>query len=177
MTVRYSFPMLVFYPWFLSHQFLVAQSFSSEETTTPTPFSRHASSSSSSRRLETPRLCAHQKDPSQYYPCALNYIGLNSWSLNRCPDRSTFDETSQQCLVKIPVSDTFDQLASISSVVDGQFQRMARFFVDRPSGKPRPYAQQVFESTTRPPPLETTTSEVLIKKRFDEVGRRSVAHR
>ena len=170
MTIRYSFSTLVFYHWLFSHQFLIVQAFSSEETHTSTH-----SSPRSSLRLETPRLCAHQTDPSQYYPCALNYIGLNSWSLNRCPERSTFDETSQQCLVKIPVSDTFDQLASISSVVDGQFQRMARFFVDKPSGKPRAHVQQPFESSTPPLPVETTTPVVLIKKRFDEVGRRSVS--
>jgi hypothetical protein len=59
-----------------------------------------------------PRLCVYERDRTQYYPCVLNYIGLNSWSLYRCPHRSTFDEQTQQCLTKIPVSDTFEQLAT-----------------------------------------------------------------
>ncbi len=37
---------------------------------------------------------------------------MNSWSLYQCRDQTTFDETSQQCLMKIPISDTFDRLAS-----------------------------------------------------------------
>ena len=83
--------------------------------------------------LESARLCAYHKDPSQYYPCALNYIGLNSWSLYRCPGQSTFDETSQQCLVKIPINDQFDQLSSGTLGVDGQIQRIARFFLAKPT--------------------------------------------
>ena len=83
--------------------------------------------------LESARLCVYRHDRSQYYPCALNYIGLNSWSLYRCPGQSTFDEISQQCLVKIPINDAFDQLSSSSSGVDGQFQRIARFFLAKPT--------------------------------------------
>lgn len=83
--------------------------------------------------LESARLCAYQQDRSQYYPCALNYIGLNSWSLYRCPGQSTFDEASQQCLVKVPINDEFDRLSSETSGMDGQIQRIARFFLAKPT--------------------------------------------
>lgn len=63
----------------------------------------------------------------------MNYIGLNSWSLYRCPGQSTFDETSQQCLVKIPIDDRFDQMSSETSGIDGQIQRIARFFLAKPT--------------------------------------------
>ena len=48
--------------------------------------------------IETPRLCVHITDPTQYYPCVLNYIGTNSWSLYHCPDGFKFDERMQQCV-------------------------------------------------------------------------------
>ena len=76
---------------------------------------------------DLPRLCAYNPDPSQYYPCVLNYIGLSSWSLYRCPDKSTFDEISQQCLIKIPVNDAFEKLALSLSTNTGQFHRVASF--------------------------------------------------
>ncbi|CAF3391967.1 unnamed protein product [Rotaria socialis] len=78
---------------------------------------------------DLPRLCAYHRDPSQYYPCVLNYIGLNSWSLYRCPDPSKFDETSQQCLVKMPVNDAFEQLATSSPIENAQFHRVASFII------------------------------------------------
>ena len=84
--------------------------------------------------LESARLCAYDRDPSQYYPCALNHIGLNSWSLYQCPSKSTFDESSQQCLVKLPISDTFGQLVDSPTSNDVQFQRVAQFFLSKPTG-------------------------------------------
>ncbi len=81
---------------------------------------------------DLPRLCVHHNDPSQYYPCVLNYIGLNSWSLYRCPDKSTFDEISQQCLIKIPINDAFEQLASLPSIENAQFHRIASFILAAP---------------------------------------------
>lgn len=79
---------------------------------------------------DLPRLCVHHNDPSQYYPCVLNYIGLNSWSLYRCPDGSTFDEVSQECLVKIPINDAFEQFASLPSIQDAPFHHIASFVLD-----------------------------------------------
>ncbi|CAF1146302.1 unnamed protein product [Rotaria sordida] len=78
---------------------------------------------------DLPRLCAYYRDPSQYYPCVLNYIGLNSWALYRCPGQSIFDETSQQCLVKIPINDAFEQLALLASTENAQFHRVASFIL------------------------------------------------
>ncbi|CAF4357944.1 unnamed protein product, partial [Adineta steineri] len=75
----------------------------------------------------SPRLCTYRNNLSQYYPCILNYIGLNSWSLYQCPDGSIFDETSQQCLMKVPISDTFDQLSS--SIDETQFEKISNFIV------------------------------------------------
>lgn len=91
--------------------------------------------------IESPRLCAYHNNPSQYYPCIFNYIGLNSWSLYRCPDESIFDEPSQQCLMKIPISDTFDQFASSSSLDDTQFEKIANFFVTNPISNPNQQQQ------------------------------------
>jgi hypothetical protein len=97
--------------------------------------------------IESPRLCVYHNNPSQYYPCALNYIGVNSWSLYQCPENFIFDETSQQCLMKVPISDTFDQLASLSSIDNTLFQKIASFIV--------PQEQQ---------------RTALIKKRLNDVG-------
>lgn len=84
-------------------------------------------------RRDFPRLCAYHHDPSQYYPCVLNYIGLNSWTLYHCPDQTIFDEVSQQCLMKIPINDAFEQLASLPSMEDAQFHRIASFILATPS--------------------------------------------
>ena len=83
-------------------------------------------------RIVFPRLCAYYNDASQYYPCAINYIGINNWSLYRCPDGSIFDEPSQQCLMKFPISESFDQLAMLSSSDNSQFKKIASFFVPKP---------------------------------------------
>jgi hypothetical protein len=56
-------------------------------------------------------------------------MGWNSWSLYQCPDGSIFDESSQQCLMKVPISDTFDQFALLSPNDETQFQKIANFFV------------------------------------------------
>ncbi len=57
-------------------------------------------------------------------------MNLNNWSLYQCPDQSIFDETSQQCLIKVPISDTFDQFTS--STDDTLFQKIANFIVSNP---------------------------------------------
>jgi hypothetical protein len=109
--------------------------------------------------LESPRLCGYLSNPSQYYPCILNYIGLNSWSLYRCPDELIFDETSQQCLRKIPINDTFDQLAgSSSSIDDTQFQKIANFFVSNPVSNEK--AQQQETNIIEPFSIRKVLNEV-----------------
>lgn len=80
-------------------------------------------------KIESPRLCVYPHDPSQYYPCVIDHIGIHSWSLYQCPDQSIFDETSQQCLMKIPIDDQFEQFISSASIEDTQFQKVASFIV------------------------------------------------
>ncbi len=84
----------------------------------------------------------------------MNHIGLNSWSFYNCPDGSTFDETSQQCLIKVPISDTFDQF----DFDETQFQKLANFFVTNP---PTVNEQQLDKNLIEPS---------FIKKLFSEVG-------
>lgn len=112
---------------FLPH--LHGQTFSSERTNVQ----NSSPSSHLDFRRDFPRLCAYHHDPSQYYPCVLNYIGLNSWTLYRCPDRTIFDEVSQECLMKIPINDAFEQLASLSSNEDAPFHHIASFILATPS--------------------------------------------
>ncbi len=111
-----------------------------------------------------PRLCVYHHDPSQYYPCVLNYIGLNSWSLNQCPDKSTFDETSQQCLVKVPINDAFERLASLPSNEQAQFHRVASFIL----ATPIPNDEQIFQQQSRlvslPPTIDKLMESFSIKK-------------
>ncbi|CAF1012289.1 unnamed protein product [Adineta steineri] len=105
MIIRYSmFILFLWYSYLLNHFLIHAQQLS-----------------------KSPRLCTYRNNLSQYYPCILNYIGLNSWSLYQCPDGSIFDETSQQCLMKVPISDTFDQLSS--SIDKTQFEKISNFIV------------------------------------------------
>ncbi|CAF0861788.1 unnamed protein product [Adineta steineri] len=105
MIIRYSmFILFLWYSYLLNHFLIHAQQLS-----------------------KSPRLCTYRNNLSQYYPCILNYIGLNSWSLYQCPDGSIFDETSQQCLMKVPISDTFDQLSS--SIDETQFEKISNFIV------------------------------------------------
>ncbi|CAF4129213.1 unnamed protein product [Adineta steineri] len=105
MIIRYSmFILFLWYSYLLNHFLIHAQQLS-----------------------KSPRLCTYRNNLSQYYPCILNYIGLNSWSLYQCPDGSIFDETSQQCLMKVLISDTFDQLSS--SIDETQFEKISNFIV------------------------------------------------
>lgn len=115
-----------------SVNYLHAQTFSSKNiflsiSSSPPP-SSHADSPN-----DFPRLCVYHPDPSQYYPCVLNYIGLNSWTLYHCPDQAIFDEISQQCLVKIPINDAFEQLASLPTMEEAQFHRIASFVLATPT--------------------------------------------
>ncbi|CAF0922618.1 unnamed protein product [Rotaria sordida] len=80
---------------------------------------------------KSPRLCVYHNNPSQYYPCVLGYIGLNSWSLYQCPDQFIFDETLQQCSMKVPIKNTFDQIASLSSIDDILFQQISNFILSK----------------------------------------------
>jgi hypothetical protein len=84
-------------------------------------------------------------------------MGWKSWSLSTCPDGSTFDEASQQCLMKIPISDTFDQFSLLSPNDESQFQKIANFFV----GNQASNSQQ---------PQENAIEPSLIKNLFAEVG-------
>ncbi|CAF0915720.1 unnamed protein product [Rotaria sp. Silwood1] len=117
---------------------------------------------------DLPRLCAYYRDPSQYYPCVLNYIGLNSWALYRCPDRSTFDETSQQCLVKIPINDAFEQLALLSSTDNAQFHRVASFILATPPQTNENDDLQEQQQQTRlvslPPTIDKLMESLSMKK-------------
>ncbi|CAF3533519.1 unnamed protein product [Rotaria sordida] len=81
---------------------------------------------------KSPRLCVYHNNPSQYYPCVLGYIGRNSWSLYQCPDQFIFDETLQQCSMKVPIKNTFDQIASLSSIDDILFQQISNFILSKP---------------------------------------------
>ncbi len=122
-------------------------------------------------RRDFPRLCAYHHDPSQYYPCVLNYIGLNSWSLSRCPDQSTFDEVSQQCLVKIPINDAFEQLASLPSIENAQFHRIASFIL----ATPKPYEDQDFQQeglVSLPPTIDKLIESFSLKRLLRKVRRR-----
>ncbi|CAF2370308.1 unnamed protein product [Rotaria sp. Silwood2] len=82
---------------------------------------------------KSPRLCVYQNNPSQYYPCILNYIGLSSWPLYRCPDQLIFDETLQQCLMKVPMKKTLDQITSLSSIDNTLFQKITNFILSKPT--------------------------------------------
>ncbi len=116
-----------------------------------------------------PRLCVYHNDRSQYYPCVLNYIGLNSWSLYRCPDRSTFDETSQQCFVKIPINDAFEQLASLPSTENAQFRRLASFIVATPVPNEDQYVQQQIRLVSLPPTVDKLMESFSMKKPLRKV--------
>ncbi|UJR15985.1 hypothetical protein I4U23_002904 [Adineta vaga] len=80
---------------------------------------------------QSPRLCAYRNNPSQYYPCALNYIGLNSWSLYRCPDGTIFDEKLQQCLISFSNTATFNPSSSLSTD-ETQWEKISNFVVSNP---------------------------------------------
>jgi len=117
-----------------------------------------------------PRLCVYHNDRSQYYPCVLNYIGLNSWSLYRCPDRSTFDETSQQCLVKIPINDAFEQFASLPSVENAQFHRIASFILATPiSNDDQDLQKQQRGIVSFPPTIENLMDPFSYKKLLNKL--------
>ena len=47
----------------------------------------------------------------------------------QCPDGATFDETAQQCLLKVPVADGFDQFAALPANDRTQIQKIANFFL------------------------------------------------
>ncbi|CAF3788196.1 unnamed protein product [Rotaria magnacalcarata] len=71
------------------------------------------------------RLCVNRKNPSQYYPCALNYIGIKSWSIYQCPDQLLFDETLQKCYAKAtPLSRRLDQRTLLSSLDNSLYEQI-----------------------------------------------------
>lgn len=120
-----------------------------------------------------PRLCAYHRDPSQYYPCVLNYIGLNSWSLYRCPDPSTFDETSQQCLVKMPVNDAFERLAT--STDNALFHRVASFILGSSSKSNENedlQEQQESRLVSLPPTVDKLMNSLSMQKSYHKVIRK-----
>ncbi|CAF4808080.1 unnamed protein product [Rotaria sp. Silwood1] len=131
MTLSCSTFVLYFYFSYLLSYFLVAQQYS-----------------------KSPRLCVSHNNPSQYYPCVLNHIGLNSWSLYQCPDQLIFDETSQKCLRKIPMSNTFDQIASLSSIDDLLFQKITNYILSKPS-----FAEEQQTTTMKPFSIEKNFNE------------------
>ena len=121
-------------------------------------------------KIDLPRLCVYHADPSQYYPCVLNYIGLNSWSLYRCPNLSTFDEQSQQCLVKIPIDDSFEQLASYQSTSSIQFFRLASFILATPATSEESVLQQERRLVSLPPITEQLIETMPKRKRLPKVS-------
>ncbi|CAF1041436.1 unnamed protein product [Adineta steineri] len=146
-----------FYFCYLLNNYLIAQQISNSIT-------------------ELPRLCAYQNDPSQYYPCVLNYIGLSSWSLYRCPNRSTFDETSQQCLVKIPINDAFEQLALLPSTEIAQFHRVASFILatPMPNDDQDLERQQHKRLVSLPPTIEKLMEPFSMKKLLRKRAKRDI---
>lgn len=100
----------------------------------------------------------------------MNYIGLNSWSLYRCPNDSTFDEQTQQCLLKIPISDTFEQLASFPSISNVQFYRLASFILHRSASNEEQDIQQR-RLVSLPPIFDQFIDELENKKTFEKVKR------
>ena len=120
--------------------------------------------------FELPRLCVYHEDPSQYYPCVLNYIGLTSWSLYRCPNQATFDEESQQCLVKVPISDTFEQLTTFPSVEHAQFRRLASFIIATPvPNEDLDVAQQQLQRLVSLPPMADRLIDSLASRKLSKV--------
>ncbi|CAF1218883.1 unnamed protein product [Adineta ricciae] len=122
--------------------------------------------------IDFPRLCVYRNDSSQYYPCVLNYIGLSSWSLYRCPEQSTFDEASQRCLVKVAVNDAFDQLASQPTTEMAQFHRVASFILATPVPNEDQDLQQQFKRLVSLPPtidklMEPFSMKKLPRKRAE----------
>jgi hypothetical protein len=99
----------------------------------------------------------------------LNYIGLNSWSLYQCPNLSNFDEQSQQCLVKIPIDDSFEQLASYSSTASIQFVRLASFILATPAPNEDLAIQHERRLVSLPPITEKLIDGVPKKKRLSNV--------
>jgi hypothetical protein len=82
-------------------------------------------------------------------------MNVNSLSLYRCPDQSIFDETSQECLMKVPINDNFDQLAPSSPTDDSLFQKVASFIVP--------------DSISDDDQQKNNIEPFLIKKLFNEV--------
>jgi hypothetical protein len=99
----------------------------------------------------------------------LNYIGLNSWSLYRCPDRSTFDEVSQQCLVKIPINDAFEQLSLLPSAENAQFHRIASFILATPTPNEDEGFQEQRGLVSLPPTIDRFMEPFSLKRLLRKV--------
>lgn len=111
--------------------------------------------------IESPRLCVHHLNPSQYYPCALNYIGLNSWSLNQCPNQFIFDEQSQQCLMKVPVTDAFEKILALSSVDNSLFQKITNFILSKQNPKEEQIAEEELTNELNSFAIEDRLNDVM----------------
>jgi hypothetical protein len=170
MIFQRSIFILLFYFGYLLNNYLIAQQFSSEIFQNKYIFFYIFILES---LTDLPRLCAYHHDPSKYYPCVLNYIGRNSWALYRCPDRSTFDEVSQQCLVKIPINDAFEQFASLPSVENAQFHRIASFILATPISNDDQDLQQQKQQqrgiVSFPPTIENLMDPFSYKKLLNKV--------
>ena len=95
----------------------------------------------------------------------MNYIGLSSWSLYRCPEQSTFDEASQRCLVKVAVNDAFDQLASQPTTEMAQFHRVASFILATPvPNEDQDLQQQPKRLVSLPPTIDKLMEPFSMKK-------------
>lgn len=100
----------------------------------------------------------------------MNYIGLNSWTLYQCPDRAIFDEVSQQCLVKIPINDAFEQLASLPSMEEAQFHRIASFVLATPTINEEEEENQQEGIVSLPPMIDQFVEPEPSKRLLRRVG-------
>lgn len=176
MTFRHLISFLVFFSKCFLLPHCSANPFPSKASAPLLTSIEHFSFYLTESRLDLPRLCVHADDPSQYYPCVLNYIGLNSWSLYRCPNYSTFDEQTQQCLQKIPISDNFEQLASTPSISNVQFYRLASFILHRSTSNEDHELQQR-RLVSLPPIFDQFIDSLAKKSPSETVGRRSLTMR
>lgn len=71
----------------------------------------------------------------------------------QCSDGLIFDESSQQCLIKVSARNSLDQFAALPSNDRTQIQKIANFFLNNPILKEEP----------------TLTEPSLIQKLFNEV--------
>lgn len=78
-----------------------------------------------------------------------------------------FDEQTQQCLMKIPISDTFDQLATYQSTANVQFFRLASFILATPQPNEDPTSQSQRRLVSLPPIIEKLVDSITKSRRVN----------